>query len=440
MNKKKYHNILRRDFIRESVLMASALSIPLYIPSSVFSSPGRPGANERIGLAGIGVGRQGSYKFKEILKDKRTTAICVCDVWKSRAEKIAKETGSGAFYQDWREVLDRKDVDAIMTATPEHWRGLICVTSALAGKHLYVEKPITLTIDDGIQIRRAVQKTGIIFQSGSMQRSYLQNYLGCQFIREGGLGKIKEVIAANYESPWLARLPEEKMPEDLDWELWSGPVDPVPFCKDLYAPRANPGWLSFRPYSGGEMTGWGTHGFDQIQCALGMDHSGPVEILVEGDKLTLPVYDKPESSARGNKICSTPKLAFRYASGLTVRLDNANRGGGIFIGEKGKMEIFRGRAISNPPELFQNYLKKNANIKIPTHESNWIDCIYSGVKPLAHLESGIRTATICHLLNIARSLGKGFHWDPVKETVTDCPDALPLLKRESRKGYEIPQL
>lgn len=438
MNNQKNHKISRRNFVKESVLTASALSIPLYIPSSVFSSSDRPGANERIGLAGIGVGRQGSYKFKEILKDKRTTPICVCDVWKSRAAKIAQETDSGAFYQDWREVLDRKDVDAVMTATPEHWRGLICVSSALAGKHLYVEKPITLTIDDGIQIRKAVQKTGIVFQSGSMQRSYLQNYLACQFIREGGLGKIKEVIAANYESPWLGNLPAEKIPEDLNWELWSGPVEPVPYCGDLFAPRAKPGWLSFRPYSGGEMTGWGTHGFDQIQCALGKDHTGPVEILVEGDKLTLPVYNKPESSARGNRICAAPKLAFRYANGLTVRLDNANRGGGIFIGEKGKMEIFRGRAISNPPELFQNYLKKNANIKIPTHESNWIDCIYSGALPLAHLESGIRTATICHLLNIARSIGKSFHWDPVHETVADCPDALPFLKREPRKGYELP--
>ena len=186
------------------------------------------------------------------------------------------------------------------------------------------------------------------------------------------------------------------------------------------------------------MTGWGTHGFDQIQCALGKDNTGPVEILVEGGKLTLPVYDKPESAERGNQLCSTPKLAFRYADGLTVRLDNANRGGGIFIGEKGKLEIFRGRAVSHPSELIEEYLKKNSEIQIRGHESNWIDCIYSGEKPIAHLESGIRTATICHLLNIARSVGKGFHWDPVQETITDCPEALPLIAREPRKGYEMP--
>lgn len=431
----------RRDFLKTaafSALSVPAMSVPLFVPATAFARDGRPGANERIGLAGIGVGRQGGFKLQELLKDKRTTAVCVCDVWKSRGEKVAQETGAADVYQDYREVLDRKDVDAIMTATPEHWRGLICVHSALAGKHLYVEKPITLTIEDGIQIRKAAQKTGIVFQSGSMQRSYIQNYLACRFVREGGLGEITKVIAANYESPWLCALPGEPLPADLDWERWSGPVDPVPYCNDLFTPRANPGWISFRPYSGGEMTGWGTHGFDQIQCALGKDDTGPVEILVEGEKLIPPVYEKPEPAERGNQLCSAPKLAFRYADGLTVELNDANRGGGIFIGTKGKMEIFRGRAVSNPPELFQDYLDQYGDLQIQGHESNWIDCIYSGEKPIAHLESGIRTATICHLLNIARFVGKGFHWDPVQETIPDCPEAALLLAREPRKGYELP--
>ncbi len=428
----------RRSFIT-SLAGVAVLSVPLYIPRSVFASPGRPGANERIGLAGIGVGRQGGYKLKEILKDKRTTAVCICDVWKTRAATYANSVGASIVCQDYREVLDRKDVDAIMTATPEHWRGLICVNSALAGKHLYVEKPITLTIEDGIQIRKAVKKTGIIFQSGSMQRSYLPNYLGCQLIREGGLGKIKQVIAANYESPWYCDLPKEEMPSDLDWELWSGPVDPVPYNKDLYAPRAKPGWLSFRPYSGGEMTGWGTHGFDQIQCALGRDNTGPVEIIVEGDPLVPPRYTQSETGDRGNRLCSVPKLAFRYADGLTVTLGKSNRGGGIFFGEKGKMEIFRGKIVSNPSDLAEEYLKQHQQFNLPSHEVNWIDCIYSGETPIAHLETGIRTASICHLLNIGRYIGHSFNWDPVHET-TDDPDAANLLARKPRKGYELPKL
>ncbi|MDR2115870.1 MAG: Gfo/Idh/MocA family oxidoreductase [Planctomycetaceae bacterium] len=439
----------RRNFLKSAAvtvsvpaLTVSTVAVPMLIPRTVFADVAakRPGANERIGVAGIGVGRQGSGVFNAAANDKRTEIICVCDVWKKRAEEIAAKykLAPEFAYQDYRNVIDNKNVDAIVTATPEHWRSLICVNAALAGKHLYVEKPITLTIEDGVLMRKAVQKTGIVFQCGSMQRSMVPNYLGCKFIREGHLGKITEVISANYESPWFCNLPEEKIPEGLDWNLWCGPTEPVPFHSQLFVPRGNPGWLSFRNYSGGEMTGWGTHGFDQIQCALGMDDTGPVEILVEGEILQPPTYDKPESAKRGNDICSKPKLAYRYKNGLTVRLAEGNRGGGIFIGEKGKVEIFRNKMTSNPKELAENWLKANADVKLPSHVTDWINCIYSGEKTIGNLETGIRTATICHILNIARYLGRNLKWDPVKEEFPNDAEANSWLRREHRKGFEQP--
>ncbi|MDR1963232.1 MAG: Gfo/Idh/MocA family oxidoreductase [Planctomycetaceae bacterium] len=437
----------RRDFLCDSLKVAAiSVSVPMLIPRTVFADAAtkRPGANDRIGVAGIGVGRQGSGVFGAAANDKRTEVICVCDVWKKRAEdtaakyKLAPELA----YQDYRKVIDNKNVDAIVTATPEHWRSLICVNAALAGKHLYVEKPITLTVEDGILIRKAAKKTGIVFQCGSMQRSMVPNYLGCQFIREGHLGKITEVISANYESPWLYNMSQEQIPEGLDWDLWCGPTEPVPYHSQLFIPRGNPGWLSFRNYSGGEMTGWGTHGFDQIQCALGMDETGPVEILVEGGKLEPPTYDKPESSKRGNEICSKPTLSYRYANGLTVRLAEGNRGGGIFIGEKGKVEIFRNKMTSNPKELAENWLKEHTTgdnaLKLPSHTTDWINCIYNGKKPIGDLETGIRTATICHILNIARYLGRNLKWDPVKEEFPGDTEANTWLRREHRKGFEQP--
>jgi predicted dehydrogenase len=439
-NKNQYS---RRSFLRDSITTAAvAVAVPVLIPREVFADVAtkRPGANERIGIAGIGVGRQGNAVFNMAAHDKRTKVICVCDVWKKRAEEIAnrhKLTADFA-YQDYRKVIDDKNVDAIVTATPEHWRSLICVNAALAGKHLYVEKPITLTVEDGILMRKAAKKTGIVFQSGSMQRSMIQNYLGCKFIRDGKLGKITDVIAANYETPWLCNLPAESVPAGLDWDLWCGPTEPVPFNQQLFVPRGNPGWLSFREYSGGEMTGWGTHGFDQIQCALGMDETGPVEILVEGAKLQPPTYDKPESAKRGNEICSKPNLAFRYANGITVRLGKANRGGGIFVGENGKIEIFRERMRSNPKELAEDWLKENAGLKLPGHITDWINCIYNGKKTIADLETGIRTAEICHILNIARYLGRNLKWNPAKEEFIDDAEANKWLKREHRKGFEQP--
>ena len=440
----------RRQFLKAA---AVAVAVPLFVPRTVFADAKRPGANDRIGVAGIGVGRQGGGVFGAAAGDKRTDAVAICDVWKKRGLEIAAKhkIPENAVSQDYRKVIDRKDVDAIVTATPEHWRSLICVHAALAGKHLYVEKPITLTIEDGVLMRKAAKKTGIVFQCGSMQRSMIPNYLAGKFIREGKLGKITEVISANYESPWFDALPGEAVPEGLDWDLWCGPAKSVPFNQQLFVPRGNPGWLSFRPYSGGEMTGWGTHGFDEIQCALGMDDTGPVEILVDGPKLEAPTYDKVEPAKRGNELCNTPRLAFKYANGIIVRLGafetkdgklvktaEGNRGGGIFIGEKGKVEIFRNKMTSNPKELAADWLKENADVKLPSHVTDWINCIYDGKKPIGDLESGIRTASLCHILNIARYVGRNLKWDPVKEEFVGDAEANTWLKREHRKGFEQP--
>lgn len=432
----------RRTFLRTaSVAVLTGVAAPTLISRTALADGNTPGANERIGVAGIGVGRRGSEIFGSAAKNPKTQAICVADVWLPRAESVAKKNGCDAAYQDYRQVLDRKDVDAITTATPEHWRGLICINACLAGKHVYGEKPITLTINEGKLMEKAARRNNVVFQTGSQQRSMKENHLACEFIRNGELGEIKEVIAANYESPWLCNLPEQPIPEGLDWETWCGPTPVVPYNIDLFTPRAKPGWLSFRPYSGGEMTGWGTHGFDQIQCALGMDLTGPTEILVENgaSPLVPPTYDNAEDAKRGNEICSKPRLAYRYANGITVRLDNANRGGGIFIGTKGKMEIFRGNVTSNPPELAQEVLKREFKLN-NDHVDNWLSCILSGERPVSDIAIGRRSAAVCHLLNIARYLGRSLKWDPEKEVFIGDDEANAQLSREPRKGYELPEV
>ena len=442
MNSKKQ---TRREWLG---MTAAALAVPMFIPQNVFAQGKRPGANERLGIAGIGVGRQGAPVLANILRDPRTAAICICDVWKKRAVEVAASHNLSPEQtcQDFRKVIERKDVDAIITATPEHWRGHICVSAALAGKHLYVEKPVTLTIDDGKRIRAAVRKTGIKFQCGSMQRSHHINDLACRFIREGHLGAIKEIYAANYESPWLYGMSADPIPEDLDWNQWCGPVEPTAFNKELFIPRGKPGWLSFRDFSGGEMTGWGTHGFDQIQCALGMDDTGPVEILVDGDKLVPPIYDKPTDKGVGDTICSSPKLAYRFANGITVHLtqdvqwSSGDRGGATFYGEKGKVVISRSKMTSDPAELAEDYLKANADHRLPSHETDWVNCIYDGKTPIGEMETGLRTAGICHILNIARYVGRSLKWDPVREEFAGDAEANTWLRREQRKGFETPSV
>ncbi|MDO4627684.1 MAG: Gfo/Idh/MocA family oxidoreductase, partial [Planctomycetia bacterium] len=394
----------------------------------------------------IGVGRQGSGIFHQACGNKDVQAICTCDVFLPRARQIGKSVGISEenVYTDYRKVLERKDVDAILTATPEHWRSLICVNAALAGKHIYAEKPMSLTVSEGRLMVRAARKMNVVFQVGSMQRSMRENRIGCEFILNGGLGKIKEVVAANYESPWLCTLPGAPVPEGLDWDMWCGPTEPVPYHPELFIPRGKPGWLSFRPYSGGEMTGWGTHGLDQIQVALGLQETGPVKIHVDGEKLVPLTYDTPESSARGNRFCSNPRLSFTYANGITVYLGKkegieSNRGGAIFFGEKAKMEIFRANITTNPREMAEELLK-NSPIQNQNHVRNWLDCIWSGERPTDDCEYGHRTASLCHILNIARYVGRSLEWDPVAERFVNDNEANTYLVRKHRKGYELPTI
>ena len=434
-------HVSRRRFLKNAAAVtAGSLAAPYLIPRDVLASEKRLGANDRIGIAGIGIGRRGAGVYENAVKSKHGQAIAVADVNSITAGKMAEKYRIDA-YKDYRKLLERKDVDAIVTATPDHWRALVSIHACQAEKDVYAEKPMTLTILEGRRMVQAVRKYKCVFQTGSQQRSQKENRYGCELIRNNRLGKIKMVIGHNYPSPWECALPAQPVPSELDWDMWCGPNELVPYNKDLATPRANPGWISFRPYSGGEVTGWGAHGLDQIQCALGMDETGPVEIWTEGPKFDPPTYSKPESRERGEKMCSSPMVLFRYANGITVKLDNGNPGGAIFVGEEGKIEIFRGRVTSNPVELAKQpigdddiHLYKSDN-----HTENWLECIKSREKPVADVEIGHRSTTLCHLCNIARWVGRKLQWDPEKEIFPGDDEANTYLDRARRKGYELPE-
>ncbi len=435
----------RRDFLRRSALAAAAgLAAPTLIPSGVLAANGQPGANDRIGVGFIGIGRQAGGLLGSTLTLKEARYVAVADVNLTRARESAAKHGARPF-QDYRKLLEQKDVDAVVTATPEHWRSNICIHACQAGKDIYAEKPMTLTIREGRLMVRAARKYKRVFQVGSQQRSDWIDQTVCEFIRGGGLGKVQKVYVWNYPTPWECDLPSEPIPEGLDWDMWCGPNPVVPYNKDLYLPRANPGWLSFRPYSGGEMTGWGAHGFDMIQYALGMDESGPVEIWTEGPKFNAPTYTQAESKARGDKMCSEPKVFFRYASGVVMELvDTTPDGvkppsfGGIVVGEKGRMTIDRGRISSDPDELAIDIMKRRPRGFNSNHIANWLSCVRSRKNPNADVEIGHRSGTVCHLGNIARWTGRRLQWDPKAETFPNDKDACQHLDRARRKGWELP--
>ncbi|NLE39002.1 MAG: Gfo/Idh/MocA family oxidoreductase, partial [Pirellulaceae bacterium] len=325
----------RRQVLQRGVAAAvGAMALPQLVPGSVLAQQDRPGANDRIRIGAIGVGRQGTGLLAKLQRYPVAQLVAVADADIERAERVGKKFGA-EWMREYQRILDRKDVDAIITATTDHWRSLVCIHAAQAKKDIYAEKPMTLTVAEGRKMVEAARKYGVVFQTGSQQRSMAINSLACELIRTGQLGKVKKVIGFNFPSPWECDFQGQPVPDGLDWDLWCGPTEPVPFHPNLYAPRTNPGWISFRPYSGGEVTGWGSHGFDQIQWALGMDESGPVEFWPGEGDFDPPTYREPESRERGERICATPPVSWRYANGVVVELAKGNQAGGIFVCEKG---------------------------------------------------------------------------------------------------------
>jgi predicted dehydrogenase len=241
----------------------------------------------------------------------------------------------------------------------------------------------------------------------------------------------------------------------MDWDAWFGPTDPVPFHKDIFISRAKPGWISLRPYSGGEMTGWGAHGLDQIQWVLGKDDTGPVEIWVEGERFSPPTFTGPHKAADGNARCVHPKVFFRYADGPLVKLEHTYRtgkyskppkadegpdAGAVFLGEKGTITIDRNLCKVDPVELDADPVDSDIVFTLTPHFRNWFDCIRSRKRPVADVEAGHRTATLCHLGNIARWVGRKLTWDPVREIFPGDDEANRYLSRPRRKAYEFPEI
>ncbi len=313
----------------------------------------------------------------------------------------------------------------MIVGTHDHGRVLCSIHALQAGKDVYGEKPLTLYVEEGRALVRAVRKYGRVFQVGSQQRSMAMNRLACDFVRKGGLGRIRFAQAVNYTPPKrYPGLVEQPVPNGLNWDMWLGQAEMRPYNTELFSH-----WMRYWDYSGGEMTNWGAHGIDQVQAALGMDATGPVEFW--------PLADGPENA-----------VAFRYANGVVVRLempDGELHGGAIFVGEKGRIEITRNDFRTDPPKLIKELPPqeeidkwKRAQWQAKYHMQDWLECMRTRKTPLADVETGHRSISLCHLVNITRQIGRKLKWDPEAERFNDDEQANRLLSRPRRKGYELP--
>lgn len=427
MSRTRQGRLSRREMLRKT---AVGISLPLFIPRSVLGGGGKPGANEQIGVGCIGVGGRASLLLDQLPEDGRIVALCDCNVPRAEAFRAGRKA-DWPILANYHELLERKDIDAVIIGTGEFQRVLPSIHACQAGKDVYAEKPLTLYIREGRVLIDVVRKEKRVFQVGSQQRSMELNRIACELIRTGGLGKVKQVRAVNYTGPQDSPnepLPEVPVPAGLNWDVWLNQAAMRPYN------QAWMGWMAWRDFSGGEMTNWGAHGVDQVQWALGMDGTGPIDLwpITEG---------------------LSGQVGMRYANGVEVHfmLDKGPSGGAVFLCEKGKLEINRNTFSSNPKSIAEDLLQKvdaveeerkwadkTALWQARWHLQNWIDCIRTREMPVADVEIGHRSISVCHLANIVRRLGRKLKWDPATETFPGDGEANTYVDRPRRKGYELP--
>ncbi len=399
----------RRGFLRRTAL---ALTVPTLLPGRVFAAETPP--SERIRLGFIGNGTQGRYLLGNCLKRPNVVVTAVADVDTTRRENARKTIhehyakaggsttpGTCQAFADFRDLLARSDVDAVVIATPDHWHAFIGILAARAGKDIYCEKPLTQTIHEARALVKAVRKHRRVFQVGSMQRSSREFRRACQLVRNGAIGTVQNIeVGVGGPGRWCD-LPTQPAEPGLDWNFWLGPAPWRGYNAEL-SPRGVhthfPNWRSYREYGGGMITDWGAHHFDIVQWALGMDESGPVEIIP-------PSAPNAQSGVR-----------FRYASGVPVVHTPGN--GITFHGSEGRILVNRGKFESTPESLVEIPLESH---KIQLQESNdhignWLECIVTRKRPICDVEVGARTVTVCHLANLAYWNGQRLEWDPEEES------------------------
>ncbi|MGB9603883.1 MAG: Gfo/Idh/MocA family protein, partial [Limisphaerales bacterium] len=417
MNRKT--EISRREFIRNVALFGAVIGFPTIIPSSVI---GQNAPSKRINVALIGMGlMMGSHQgFMLSRNDVQVVAVCDVDREKRNRTKAsierayANRMGQGSYkgcdaYNEYERIMERKDIDAVVIATPDHWHAPISVAAMRSGKDVYVQKPMTLTFREGRIMSNVAKQYGAILQVGSQQRSDRAFRKACEIVRNGLIGKVHTIYASLGEFPPPATLPEEPIPDGFDYDRWLGPTPWYPYNRRRVEGNYGGGWRCFWDYGSRKNGDWGAHHFDIIQWALGMDDSGPVEFIPK--------------EYEGN-----PYQTHIYADGTKVLRNHPDMKGHMirFIGEKGEVLVSRGNRLDTVPEKLKDVEFGPNDIRLyvsNNHEENWIQCIKTRQQPICPAEIGHRTATICHLNGIAERLGRPLKWDPVKEEIIGDPEA-----------------
>ena len=421
----------RKAFIKNAALSIAAFSI---LPRHVLGGKGFLAPSDRITLGYIGVGKQAMGLLGTINRCPETLVLAASDVDTKKLTRFVeratdannqKVATSVTGYAQYRELLARKDIDAVVVASPDHWHAQMSIDAAKAGKDIFCEKPLALTIAEGRAMVNAVRKYDRVLQTGSMQRSWQPFRHACELVTNGYIGEIKEVNVSVGGPVRQCDLPAQPIPDGLDWNSWIGPSLYRGYHPVLAPPIENDkdwaGWRNYRDFGGGYVTDWGAHMFDIVQWALGMDDSGPVSFRAAEDPL------------------AQEGVSFQYANGITVYHKQWGPGNAIqFVGSEGTIEVSREFLRSTPASLVEQTLKPvdKRLYQSDNHYQDWIDAIKTRNRPVADVEIGHRTSTVCNAVNIVYELQRNVKWDPKKEVFDDAA-ANQMISRPYRAPWDF---
>ena len=430
----------RRSFVKRT---AAAVAAPMIVPASVF---GQQAPSNRITMGFIGVGNNGYNWAKQFLEDDRCQIVAVCDVNKEgpgywngtvRGREPARQLVDAAYggktcdaYEDYRDVLARDDIDAIYIGTPDHWHALIAVAAANAKKDVYGQKPLALTIDEGRQMVNAVERNGIVWQTGSQQRSDSNFRRACELVRNGRIGQLKSVRCGlpggvpDYGKTADRNQPEP-VPDGFNYDFWLGPAPWAEYCPARVG-------VNFRwnlDYSGGQLTDWGGHHPDIAQWGMNTERTGPIAIKnVTGKFAEGPIYN---TATEYSFDCI-------YANGVTLTISSMERPGVTFEGTDGWVWANRGKHEASSDEILNSVIGEDEVhlYESSNHVKDFLDCVQSRKEPVAPVEVAHRSITLAHLGNIALRRGRELRWDPAEEQFVGDEGASEMLRRIYREPWD----
>lgn len=424
--------LTRRRFLSRAT---GVCIMPRYVSASALGRGAEPAPADRVTMACIGVGGRGKENLRNFMGHADCRIAAVCDVNARRAEEARQIVNqhygdSGCtMYADYRDVLAREDIDAVSIAAPDQWHVLQSMEAVRSGKDIFLEKPLGLSVEEDIALRRAVRRYDRVFQFGTQQRSDRNFRFACELALSGRLGKLRRIVAATPASRAVGCIPPSPAPSWLNWEMWVGPARWMPHTRGV---TDNCGqWGHISNFSLGWITTWGIHHVDIAQWGNGADDTGPVE--VEGTGVFPPegLYD-----------CATAwEMRLKYANGVVLEfVDNTKqRQGVLFEGADGRVFVKRGVIDAEPKSLLREPIRpEQRRLTVSNdHWGNFLDCVRTRRTPVSSVEAAVRTDTVCHICDIAMRLGRKLRWDPGSERFVDDVAANRMLARSWRSPWRL---